>query len=63
MIRDNKVHMIPSTIQSGKKDGMVSLDQELARMVKAGIITEIHAREKTTDIAEFERYMKSNTVI
>ena len=32
MIRDNKVHMIPSTIQSGKKDGMVSLDQELARM-------------------------------
>ena len=60
MIRDNKVHMIPSTIQSGKKDGMVSLDQELARMVKAGIITELHAREKSTDISEFERYMKSN---
>ena len=60
MIRDNKVHMIPSTIQSGKKDGMVSLDQELARMVKQGIITELHAREKSTDISEFERYMKSN---
>ena len=59
MIRDNKVHLIQTAIQTGKKDGMVCLDQELARMVKEGTITEMHAREKSLDINEFERYMKA----
>ena len=38
---------------------MVCLDQELARMVKERVITEMHAREKSLDIAEFERYLKA----
>ena len=59
MIRDNKVHLIQTAIQTGKKDGMVCLDQELARMVKERVITEMHAREKSLDIAEFERYLKA----
>ena len=59
MIRDNKVHLIQTAIQTGRKDGMVGLDQELARMVKEGTITEMHAREKSLDINEFERYMKA----
>lgn len=59
MIRDNKVHLIQTAIQTGKKEGMVCLDQELARMVKEGTITEIHAREKCLDPAEFERFMKN----
>ena len=59
MIRDNKVHLIQTAIQTGKKDGMVCLDYELARMVKERVITEMHAREKSLDIAEFERYMKA----
>ena len=59
MIRENKVHLIQTAIQTGKKDGMVCLDQELARMVKEGTITEMHAREKSLDINEFERYMKA----
>ena len=59
MIRDNKVHLIQTAIQTGRKDGMVCLDQELARMVKEGTITEMHAREKSLDINEFERYMKA----
>ena len=60
MIRDNKVHLIQTAIQTGKKDGMVCLDYELARMVKERVITEMHAREKSLDIAEFERYMKGD---
>ena len=59
MIRDNKVHLIQTAIQTGRKDGMVCLDQELARMVKEGTITEMHAREKSLEINEFERYMKA----
>lgn len=58
-IRDNKVHLIQTAIQTGKKEGMVCLDQELARLVKEGVITEMSAREKSLDINEFERYMKS----
>ncbi len=58
MIRDSKVHLIQTAIQTGKKDGMICLDQELARLVKEGVITEMHAREKSLDINEFERYLK-----
>lgn len=58
MIRDNKVHLIQTAIQTGKKDGMVCLDQELARLVKDGVITDMAAREKSLDIAEYERYLK-----
>jgi twitching motility protein PilT len=59
MVRDNKVHLIGTAIQTGRKEGMVCLDQELARMCKDGVIDEIHALEKCQDIAEFERYYKT----
>ncbi len=58
MIRDNKVHLIQTAIQTGRNVGMVCLDQELARMVKEGIIDEPHAREKCLDTNEFERFLK-----
>ena len=58
MVRDNKVHLIQTAIQTGKKEGMVCLDQELARLVKDGVITDANAREKSLDIAEYERYLK-----
>ena len=60
MVRDNKVHLIQTAIQTGRKEGMICLDQELARLVKEGVITEPHAREKSLDINEFERYLKAN---
>ena len=43
MIRDNKVHLIQSAIQTGKQNGMMCLDQELARMAKQGIVYEADA--------------------
>jgi twitching motility protein PilT len=60
-VRDNKVHLIQTAIQTGRKEGMICLDQELARMVKEGIISEAHALEKCQDIDEFERYFKGNS--
>jgi twitching motility protein PilT len=39
LIRETKVHQIPSAIQTGAKDGMQSLDQHLRDLVKRGQIT------------------------
>ena len=56
-IRDNKIHLIKSAIQTGKQFGMMSLDQELARLVRGGIITEVNALEKCQDKEEFYRFL------
>ncbi len=59
MIRDNKVHLIQSAIQTGKQSGMQSLDQELARLTKRGTIKEEHALEKCHDKQEFYRFLNA----
>ena len=59
MIRDNKVHLIQSAIQTGKQNGMMCLDQELARMAKQGIVYEADALERCQDKAEFYRYFNA----
>ena len=57
MIRDNKIHLIQSAIQTGKQQGMMSLDQELARYVKNNVISEVDALEKCQDKQEFYRFL------
>ncbi len=57
MIRDNKIHLIQSAIQTGKQQGMMSLDQELARLVKSNIISEADAVDKCLDKQEFYRFL------
>ncbi len=57
MIRDNKVHLLLSAIQSGKQNGMMCLDQELARYVKRGLVKESDAIEKCQSKQEFYRYL------
>lgn len=59
MIRDNKVHLIQSAIQTGKQNGMMCLDQELARMAKQGIVYEADALERCQEKAEFYRYFNA----
>jgi twitching motility protein PilT len=39
LIRENKIHQIPSQIQMGMKDGMVLFDRSLEDLVKAGKIS------------------------
>ncbi len=60
MIRDDKVHLIHSSIQTGKQYGMMCLDQELARMAKTGIIKEVDALERCHDKEEFYRYFNAD---
>ncbi len=57
MIRDDKVHLLLSAIQSGKQYGMMCLDQELARFVKRGVVSEAAALEKCQSKSEFYRYL------
>lgn len=57
MIRDNKIHLIQSAIQTGKQSGMQSLDMELAKFVHNGVIGEVDALEKCLDKQEFYRFL------
>ncbi len=53
MIRENKVHQLPSAIQTGSKDGMQSLDQALRNLLKAGKISADVAQRWATDKTAF----------
>ena len=57
MIRDNKIHLVQSAIQTGKQQGMMSLDMELARLVAKNVISEVDAIEKCLDKQEFYRFL------
>jgi twitching motility protein PilT len=39
LIREGKVHQIPSAMQAGGKYGMQTMDQSLAQLVKTGAVT------------------------
>ena len=52
-IRQGKIESLDSAIQSGRRDGMFSLDADLRRLVSAGLITIDVARTFAKDPAEF----------
>jgi twitching motility protein PilT len=56
-IRERKTHQIASIIQTGAKQGMSSLDQYMASMVRRGLITVEEARAKAKDPSEFEKLL------
>jgi twitching motility protein PilT len=53
LIREGKVHQIPSTIQTSKKDGMQSLDQSLKDLVMEDKISQEEAMKKAIDKKAF----------
>ncbi|MFP5224425.1 MAG: type IV pilus twitching motility protein PilT [Actinomycetota bacterium] len=55
LIREGKTHMIPSTMQAGAAQGMQTMDQALAGLVKRGVVTYQHAFEKCNNAIEFQR--------
>ncbi len=59
MIRDDKVHLISTAIQTGKNLGMQARDQELARMVKERIISLENALDRCTSTQELNRFLNS----
>ena len=61
-IREGKTHQIASTIQTGSRYGMYSLNQSLANLVIQGIADEEDAREKCTNPVEFNELLAEGTV-
>ena len=39
IIRENQLHMLQNVIETGRKDGMVSMDQTLQDLYKKGLIS------------------------
>lgn len=55
LIREGKVAQLYSSIQTGHEHGMITLDQSLVNLVKAGKISEVEARSKSKDPTKFGR--------
>jgi twitching motility protein PilT len=55
LIREGKTHQMYSAIQAGKKHGMVTMDQSLADLVRAGRVTYEVAVERAANPGEFRQ--------
>ncbi len=58
LIRENKTFQIGSMIQTGTKQGMMTLDQYLAGLVKKGIVRYEDALEKAKNVIEFNALLE-----
>jgi len=54
LIREAKVAQMYSAIQTGQKDGMQTLDQNLKELVKKGLVDKEEARGKSVDPVNFQ---------
>jgi len=55
LIREGKTHQIPAVIQTGGAEGMITMDQALANVVKAGKITLDEAKIHAIEVKDLER--------
>ncbi len=60
LIREGKIFQIPNSIATGRSEGMYTLDQNLATLVRMGKITEDVALTRCKDVNNFRQYMSSN---
>ena len=57
LIREGKIHQIPSVIQTGSAHGMQSMDSALATLVRAGTITQELAESRSSSPDELRRLL------
>lgn len=57
LIREAKTFQIPSVIQTGKKDGMVQMDQSLLALLMAGAVEPEEAYGRAHEKALFKQYL------
>ncbi|NQT47245.1 MAG: type IV pilus twitching motility protein PilT [Candidatus Omnitrophica bacterium] len=58
LIREMKVHQIYSAIQTGQREGMRTMNQSLAELEKARLVTHEDALSRTTDSEELLRLVR-----
>lgn len=61
-VRERKTHQIASVIQTGSRQGMMTLDQSLSELVRRGVVRLEDARSKAKDPAEFDRLLGEEAV-
>ncbi|RMF87931.1 MAG: type IV pilus twitching motility protein PilT [Nitrospinota bacterium] len=59
LIREGKTFQIPSIIQTGKREGMQTMDQAIAELLRQKLITPEEAYAKAIDKETFQRYLGS----
>ncbi len=57
LVRKNKIHQIPSMIQTGKKDGMQLLDQHILEYLMSGVVSAEEAYMKCNNKSAFKQYL------
>jgi twitching motility protein PilT len=58
LIRENKLHQIPSMIQTGKKDGMQLMDQHIMEHFMSGLVDAREAYMKASNKALFRPHLE-----
>ena len=57
LIRDEKIHEISANLEMGRLEGMQTLDQALADLVKSGIVSKEEAMMKTSNPAKLSEFL------
>jgi len=57
-IRESKAHQVYSTIQTGQKEGMQTMNQSLFELYTKGLISKEDAKGRTTEPQDMERMFK-----
>jgi twitching motility protein PilT len=60
LIREAKTHQIASMIQTGSRQGMISMDHSLANLAKKGLVTREAAAERAYNMAEFNSLLEQS---
>lgn len=58
LVREGKIHQIPSIIQTGKKDGMQLLDQHILEYLMSGEIDATEAYMRANNKSAFRQHLK-----
>jgi twitching motility protein PilT len=61
LIREGKTHQIPSIMQTGRKQGMVTMDQSLMDLLMKKVVSPEEAYAKAHNKAEFMPYLEAES--
>jgi twitching motility protein PilT len=60
LIREGKTHQLPSVLQTGREHGMQTLDDEIARLIREGVISPDEGLAQATDKAKIGGLIREN---
>ena len=58
LIREEKIYEIPANMELGSREGMQTLDQALADLVRSGIVAEEEAVMKSSNPVELQQFLQ-----